>query len=244
MPPVGHLEHYRDLLAKVEACAAELRLPVRLEGYTPPGDPRLHKLSVTPDDSLMLLVGGSVYRGGRTLLGRQPRVSFSADGRDWSSPRRVLEEGDWLLPESAVIVGYLDEAIPAQERFIALRPDSAEAHNNLGVAWYGAGRCDVALVFFRRAVELKPDYAQAASNLLFTSHFDPAHDSRFARLRLRVRKISRALHRQLCNDLRWPRLGHHRAGVPVFHRLDLRLWRRVQRRNPAHTDSARRVRYR
>jgi hypothetical protein len=59
-------------------------------------DLRDPKLSVTPDDRLMLLMGGSVYRGGRTLLGRQPRVAFSADGRDWSAPRRVLEEGDWL----------------------------------------------------------------------------------------------------------------------------------------------------
>src|SRR5262249_21703454 len=53
-------------------------------------------LSVTPDDRLMIVAGGSVYRGTKTLLGRQPRVAFSKDGRAWTPPRRVLAEGDWL----------------------------------------------------------------------------------------------------------------------------------------------------
>lgn len=59
-------------------------------------DLRDPKLSTTPDGRLMLTLGGSVYRGGKTLLGRQPRVAFSKDGREWSAPQRVLAEGDWL----------------------------------------------------------------------------------------------------------------------------------------------------
>lgn len=58
-------------------------------------DLRDPKLSITPDGRLMLLIGGSVY-GGKTLLSRRPRVAFSEDGRIWSSPRRILSEGDWL----------------------------------------------------------------------------------------------------------------------------------------------------
>lgn len=53
-------------------------------------------LSVTPDDRLMIVAGGSVYRGTTTLMGRQPRVAFSKDGQDWTPPQRVLAEGDWL----------------------------------------------------------------------------------------------------------------------------------------------------
>jgi hypothetical protein len=53
-------------------------------------------IAVTPDDRLMLVAGGSVYRGTKTLMGRQPRVAFSKDGRTWTAPRRVLAEGDWL----------------------------------------------------------------------------------------------------------------------------------------------------
>jgi hypothetical protein len=58
-------------------------------------DLRDPKLSITPDDRLMIVAGGSVYEG-TTLKGRQPRVTFSKDAREWTPPVRVLEEGDWL----------------------------------------------------------------------------------------------------------------------------------------------------
>jgi hypothetical protein len=58
-------------------------------------DLRDPKLSITPDDRLMITAGGSVYDG-KTLLGRQPRVAFSKDGREWTAPQRVLTEGEWL----------------------------------------------------------------------------------------------------------------------------------------------------
>lgn len=53
-------------------------------------------LSITPDDRLMIVAGGSVYEGAKTLKGRQPRVSFSKDARQWTAPQRVLSEGEWL----------------------------------------------------------------------------------------------------------------------------------------------------
>lgn len=58
-------------------------------------DLRDPKLSITPDGRLMIVAGGSVYEG-KTLKGRQPRVTFSKDGREWSPTERVLSEGDWL----------------------------------------------------------------------------------------------------------------------------------------------------
>lgn len=59
-------------------------------------DLRDPKLSITPDGRLMMVAGGSVYRGTKTLQGRQPRVVFSKDGREWTTPQRVLGEGEWL----------------------------------------------------------------------------------------------------------------------------------------------------
>ena len=58
-------------------------------------DLRDPKFSITPDDRLMMVAGGSVYEGKR-YMGRQPRVMFSSDGSTWSTPQRTLAEGDWL----------------------------------------------------------------------------------------------------------------------------------------------------
>ena len=58
-------------------------------------DLRDPKMSITPDDRLMIVAGGSVYEG-TTYRGRQPRVLFSSDGSAWSTPERILAEGDWL----------------------------------------------------------------------------------------------------------------------------------------------------
>ena len=59
-------------------------------------DLRDPKLSITADGRLMLVMGGSVYEGTKILKGKQPRVAFSKDGRQWTAPERVLEEGEWL----------------------------------------------------------------------------------------------------------------------------------------------------
>ena len=59
-------------------------------------DLRDPKMSITPDNRLMIVAGGSVYGGTRILKSRQPRVMFSKDGFKWTLPQRVLGDGDWL----------------------------------------------------------------------------------------------------------------------------------------------------
>ena len=34
---MDYLEHYLDMVASIEATAAKLNIPVRIEGYEPPG---------------------------------------------------------------------------------------------------------------------------------------------------------------------------------------------------------------
>jgi uncharacterized protein (DUF2126 family) len=53
MPPLPVAEDYVDLLAAIEDTAAYLEMPVVIEGYTPPEDPRFRQIKVTPDPGVI-----------------------------------------------------------------------------------------------------------------------------------------------------------------------------------------------
>jgi uncharacterized protein (DUF2126 family)/transglutaminase-like putative cysteine protease len=92
LPPLTHLEHYLDLVSTVEVVAEELDTPVVLEGYEPPEDHRMHRISVEPQAGILKLFLPAVetfreqWRWLRTAYGEALQVGLRserimADGR-------------------------------------------------------------------------------------------------------------------------------------------------------------------
>ena len=53
LPPTEELEHFVDLVERVEAAAAANGCPVVVEGYGPPSDARLSSVTITPDPGVI-----------------------------------------------------------------------------------------------------------------------------------------------------------------------------------------------
>lgn len=53
LPPLGTVEAFLELVSALEATASALKLPIQIEGYPPPLDPRLGSFKVTPDPGVL-----------------------------------------------------------------------------------------------------------------------------------------------------------------------------------------------
>jgi len=62
-------------------------------------------------------------------------------------------------------LGRLDEAEVSYTLAISLKPEFAEAHNNLGIMLTELGRLEEAEASYRQAIALKPDFAKAHADL-------------------------------------------------------------------------------
>jgi predicted O-linked N-acetylglucosamine transferase (SPINDLY family) len=74
----------------------------------------------------------------------------------------------------------VEEAIAALKRAVAIAPDFALAHNNLGSALQRAGRIDDAIAAYRRALELSPGTPQVHQNLGAALHAEGDADGALA----------------------------------------------------------------
>jgi len=53
VPPLPRVEHYLDLVRAIESAAHAIGVPVALEGYEPPDDPRLRRIAIEPDAGVL-----------------------------------------------------------------------------------------------------------------------------------------------------------------------------------------------
>ena len=73
-------------------------------------------------------------------------------------------------------LGRYDDAEAAYRQALQLRPDYADALNNLASAWKHVGRLDDALRCYRGACLRKPDDAAIHSSLIYCLLFHPECD--------------------------------------------------------------------
>ena len=92
MPPTEMVEDYLDLIEAVEKAAVDTGMPIIIEGYPPPKDPRVNSIAVTPDPGVievnihpaasweeLLRISKGVYAEAR--LSRLCTEKFMIDGR-------------------------------------------------------------------------------------------------------------------------------------------------------------------
>ena len=95
---------------------------------------------------------------------------------------RITELGSALLQQ-----GKLDEAIGQYQEAIRLKPDYANAHNNLGIAFARKGQTDEAIGQYREAIRLKPDHADAHNGLGVALHKEGQMDEAIRQLQEAIR---------------------------------------------------------
>ena len=61
--------------------------------------------------------------------------------------------------------GDLDAAIAEYRKALAIKPELADAHADLGLALYHKGDLDAAIAEYRKALAIKPDDARRHDNL-------------------------------------------------------------------------------
>jgi tetratricopeptide (TPR) repeat protein len=67
----------------------------------------------------------------------------------------------------------VDEAIIQYQTALQIKPDFAEAHNNLGNALLKVGRRDEAIAHFQEALQINPVYPQALNSLAWALATSP-----------------------------------------------------------------------
>jgi Tfp pilus assembly protein PilF len=138
-------EEGRKLLAEGKATEAKAAFEELLKDYSKEAD-------------LQLFLGITALRL------RDPEAAQAAVQRAIAANPEHVEArtlSGWIYSQ---IRGDFDAAIKEYTRVVELRPELAEAYNNLGVALKRKGELEKAKAVFSQALERRPDYSAALSN--------------------------------------------------------------------------------
>jgi tetratricopeptide (TPR) repeat protein len=118
-------------------------------------------------------------RRGENVKNRQIQTWLSEDEYEqvdieWQEQLELREE---LKDKPSELKRYEEKLTQA----IALKPDYAEAHNNLGVTLQELGKLDEALASYTQAISLNPDYAKAHRHLALLKKFD-VQDEQYSKM--------------------------------------------------------------
>ena len=109
--------------------------------------------------ALVLLLGTLAWR----------HAAVFADEKARCTDTIAKNPGAWVAMQSLAIIemgaGRSQEAIRLYERALRVKPDYADAHNNLGVALESTGQRAAALRAYREALRFSPDHPYAHENL-------------------------------------------------------------------------------
>ena len=119
LPPLTHLEHYLELVATIEAVAAEFDAPLVLEGYEPPEDYRLLRLSVEPEAGILKLFLPEAGTFGHQLAWL--RTAYEEAAQTGLRSERIMADGKRLAPGGRMDLA-LGGVTPADSPFLR-RPD-------------------------------------------------------------------------------------------------------------------------
>ena len=77
--------------------------------------------------------------------------------------------------------GDLEAAIESYKQALKIKPDYAEAYNNMGIALKDKGDLEVAIESYKQALKIKPDYAEVYRSLS-NIHRYKEHDEYFLKM--------------------------------------------------------------
>lgn len=170
------------------------------------GELVLQVLPILPIDTARLVQNIGLKRARNALLSLQARLRFAPD--DYRSHS--------MLAARYIDMGQAELARPHLEEALALEPDYAETHFNLGSLLVAERNHAGAIDAFRKAVELRPEYADAHNNLgaLLAATGALADATVYYRLALQFNPRDASAHFNLASALLT--LGNREEAIPHF----------------------------